>query len=157
MDKTIPSDVFKKELLDLLDETFEKTQGIYLDRGNALFDTLESITAAQASQPIGTQGATIAGHVEHMGFYLNVLTDCILRKPETKIHWEDSWQLRGVDESEWGAAKQRLRIKYQETRTVMAKLEEWKGEDDIGASLAILAHTAMHLGAIRQALHVITR
>ena len=33
--------------------------------------------------------------------------------------------------------------------------EVWVGEDDIGVSLAILAHTANHLGEIRQALCVI--
>jgi len=157
MQNTIPVDVFKKELLDLLDETFENTQGIYLDRDSALFDTLETLSATQTSQPIGSKGATIAGHVEHMRYYLGVLTDCIQRKPATSVNWEDSWQLKGVDDSEWEAAKQRLRNGYHTTLAVMKDLEEWEGEDDIGASLAILAHTAMHLGAIRQALHVITR
>jgi hypothetical protein len=37
----------------------------------------------------------------------------------------------------------------------MQNLNAWEGEDDIGASLAILAHTAYHLGEIRQALCVV--
>ena len=153
MNNAIPVEIFKKELFDLLDETFANTQGIYLDRGTALFDTLESLSVEQAARPIGSKGATLAGHVEHIRFYLGVLTDCILRKPVGKLDWEDSWKLQEVDKREWEATKQRLRDAYQTTLGVMKNLEVWEGEDDIGASLAILAHTASHLGAIRQALH----
>jgi hypothetical protein len=153
MNNAIPLEIFKKELFDLLDETFENTQGIYLDRGTALFDTLEALSAEKASCPIGSNGATIAGHVEHMCVYLGVLTDCILRKPKSPVDWNASWRLKEVDEVSWPATQQRLHDAYQTTLSVMKDLEVWVGEDDIGASLAILAHTASHLGAIRQALH----
>lgn len=155
MNNAIPVEIFKKELFDLLDETFANTQGIYLDRGTALLETLESLSAEQASRPIGSKGATIAAHVEHMCVYLGVLTDCILRKPEIPIDWNASWQLKEADEVSWPAMQQKLRDAYQTTLGVMKDLEVWKGEDDIGASLAILAHTASHLGAIRQALHML--
>lgn len=153
MNNAIPVEIFKKELFDLLDETFANTQGIYLDRGTALFDTLESLSAEQASCCIGSKGATLAGHVEHIRYYLGVLTSCILRKPVGKLDWEDSWKLQEVDKREWDATKQRLRDAYQTAVGVMKDLEVWEGEDDIGASLAIIAHTASHLGAIRQALY----
>ena len=153
MTNVIPVHVFKKELCDLFDETFENTQGIYLDRGTALFDTLGELSAEAVSRPIGSNGATIAGHVEHMCVYLGVLTDCILRKPQSPVDWNASWRLKEVDEVSWPATQQELRDAYQVTLGVIRNLEVWEGEDDIGASLAILAHTAMHLGAIRQALH----
>lgn len=152
MSNKIPVDVFKKELLELLNETFENTQGIYLDRGTSLLDTLGALSFEQASMPIGTKGATIAGHAEHMRFYLGVLTDYILRKPEVPIDWQCSWQLKAVDKDGWIATQQRLREAYQRTIAVITELQVWEGEDDIGASLAILAHTASHLGAIRQAI-----
>jgi len=155
MSHSIPVDVFRKELLDLLDETFENTQGIYLDRNTSLFETLEGLSAGQASQPISPTGATIAGHVEHMAFYLDVLTDCIERKPIDELNWADSWLLTTVDEAAWSETVDRLRAAYQRTLAVLNGLEEWTGEDDIGASLAILAHTSSHLGAIRQALHAV--
>lgn len=146
---------FRKELLDLLQETFEKTQGIYLDRGRSLFETLDALTAEQASKPISPTGATIAGHAEHIAFYLDVLTDCIERKPIGELNWQESWRVQAVDEDAWAAVRQRLRTAQQRTLHVIQALETWEGEDDIGASLAILAHTASHLGAIRQALHLV--
>jgi hypothetical protein len=50
MDKLIPNDVLTRELLDLLDETFEHTQGIFLDRGHSSFETLEEVSADEASR-----------------------------------------------------------------------------------------------------------
>jgi len=155
MTSSIPGDVFRNELLNMLDETFADTHGYYLDRGTSLFQTLSELSAAQASQPISPRGTTIAGHVEHMGFYLGVLTDVIERLPEKKINWEGSWTTTQVDETEWQAAVRRLRDSYERALDVITALEQWEGEDDVGASLAILAHTAAHLGAIHQALHLV--
>ena len=156
MTQTIPVDVFRRELLDLLDETFENTQGIYLDRNTSLFETLGALTCEQASRAISPNSATIAGHVAHMAFYLGVLTDCIERKPIGEMNWADSWKTREVDETVWTETVRRLREAYERTLAVVKGLQAWEGEDDIGASLAILAHTASHLGAIRQALHLVT-
>ena len=155
MTNGIPVDVFRKELLDLLDETFANTHGFYLDRGKSLFETLDRLSADQASRKISPKGATIAGHVEHIGFYLGVLTDCIERLPERKVDWDDSWRVTKVDEVEWEESVQRLRDAYRHTLDVISGLDAWEGEDDVGAPLAILAHTAAHLGAIHQALHLI--
>jgi hypothetical protein len=52
-------DCFTTELYDLLSETFEKTQGIYLDRGTSLLETMETISAEQASRPVSAKGASI--------------------------------------------------------------------------------------------------
>jgi len=147
---------FKKELFDLLQETFEQVQGIYLDRGTSLFETLETISAEEASRPVSATCASIAAQVEHVRFYLGVLLEgCLQKKTLGKINWADSWQLKEVTPDEWEALKQALRETQQRVLTEMKNLDLWEGEDDIGASLAILAHTAYHLGEIRQALCVI--
>ncbi len=155
MPEPIPGEVFRKELLDLLGETFERTEGIYLDRNRSLFETLAGLSAEQASTPVAPSGATIAGHVEHMAFYLEVLTDCILRKPFETVDWEESWRVTAVDEEAWATTKERLREAHRRMLDAVNGVETWEGEDDIGASLAILAHSAVHLGAIQQALHAI--
>jgi hypothetical protein len=152
MPNQITIDTFANELYDLLEETFERVQGIYLDRGTSFFETLETISAQEASRPVSATCASIAAQVEHVRFYLRVLEDCILRKPEVKIDWEESWQLAEVTPEEWEALKQELRQTYQSVLRTMKSLDVWEGEDDIGASLGILAHTAYHLGEIRQAL-----
>jgi hypothetical protein len=155
MSKQIDTVVFTTELFDLLDETFERVQGIYLDKGTSLFETLDTISAEEASRPVSANSPSIAAKVEHMRFYLGVLENCIQKKPIGKIDWQESWQLREVTPEEWEALKKQLRERYQSVSNLMKSLETWEGEDDIGASLGILAHTAYHLGAIRQALRVL--
>jgi hypothetical protein len=156
MSNQIATDTFKKELLDLLEETFEQVQGIYLDRGTSLFETLETISAEEASRPVSGRCTSIAAQVEHVRFYLGVLLDgCLLGKPIGKVNWDDSWQLKTVTPDEWGVLKKGLREVHQSVLEAIRDLETWEGEDDIGASLAILAHTAYHLGEIRQALCVV--
>ncbi len=155
MSKQIVTDCFTKELFDLLDETFEQVHGIYLDRGTSLFETLDTISAEEASRPVSAKCASLAAQVEHIRFYLQVLKSAIQKKTIGKIDWQESWQLKEVTPQEWEALKKQLRETYQSLLRLMKSLDVWEGEDDIGASLAILAHTAYHLGEIRQALCVV--
>ncbi len=155
MSTQIPNDRFTNELFDVLDETFEQVQGIYLDKGTSLFETLETVSAEQASRPVSAECASIAAQVEHVRFYLEVLERVIQKKPVGKIDWQESWKLEKVKPEEWEALKGRLREAHESVLKVMKSLDSWEGEDDIGGSLAILAHTAYHLGEIRQALCVV--
>jgi hypothetical protein len=155
MSTQIPNDSFTNELFDLLDETFEHVQGIYLDRGTSLFETLETVSAEEASRPISAECASIAAQVNHVCFYIKVLERGIQRKPSGKIDWQESWQLEKVTPEEWEALKKQLREAYESVLTLMKSLDRWEGEDDIGCSLAILAHTAYHLGEIRRSLCVV--
>lgn len=155
MSKQMATECFTNELYDLLDETFNQVQGIYLDRGTSFFETLETISAEEASRPVSATCASIAAQVEHVRFYLQVLGDVIRKKQIGKIDWQESWQLKQVTPEEWEALKKQLRETYQDVLKLIKSLDVWEGEDDIGASLAILAHTAYHLGEIRQALCVI--
>jgi hypothetical protein len=71
--------------------------------------------------------------------------------------WAASWRVAGVDDEEWESLKERLAAAYQRMRATMQSAPSWGGEDAIGGALAILAHTAYHLGEIRQALCTIKR
>ena len=155
MSTQIPNERFTNELLDLLRETFEDVQGIYLDRGTSLFETLDTVSAEEASRPVSAECASIAAQVEHVRFYLDVLERVIQKQHVGKIDWQESWQLEKVTPEEWEALKGRLREAQESVLTVLKSHESWEGEDDIGGSLAILAHTAYHLGEIRQALCVV--
>lgn len=152
MDNQIPNTVFTTELLDLLDETFERTQGIFLDRGHSLLETLGKLSADEASRTVSTGGATIAGHVEHVRYYLTVLESGILGNDFGIVDWDQSWKTKAVNTEEWQTLKQQLHNAYRGLISTIKGVNEWKGEDDIGGSLAILAHTAYHLGAIKQLL-----
>ena len=143
----------RKELKDVLEETFENVHGIYIDRRTSLFETLDTVTAEQASKPLSDNCPSIAAHVEHVRFYLQVIIEgCFQKQPTKKIDWDESWKLNTVTAYEWTNLKNRLRAIRDDILTEIDNLQGWEGEDDIGASLAIVAHTAYHLGAIRHTL-----
>lgn len=152
MTQSIPRELFTNELFAVLDETFENVQGIYLDKGTSLFETLETITAAEASRPVSARCASIAGQVEHVRFYLQVLQNYMQHTQVGKVDWQESWRVTTVTPEEWDALKQRLRAAHQSVLAAMKGFDTWAGEDELGGALAITVHTAYHLGEIRQAL-----
>ena len=152
MTQQIPLKLFTDELFPLLEETFESVHGIYLDKGTSLFETLETVTAEEASRPVSDRCASIAGQVEHVRFYIQVLQDYMRQKEVGKVDWEASWYLKTVTSAEWDALKQRLKSAYQELTALVKGFDSWQGENELGGALAIVVHTAYHLGEIRQAL-----
>lgn len=155
MTQQIPLKLFTDELFPLLEETFENVQGIYLDKGTSLFETLDTISAEEASRPVSATCASIAGQVEHVRFYIQVLQDYMLQKEVGKVDWAASWYVKTVTPTEWDALKQRLKTAYQELTALIKGFETWQGEDELSGALSIVVHTAYHLGEIRQALCVI--
>ncbi|KAA3643151.1 MAG: hypothetical protein DWQ07_21780 [Chloroflexi bacterium] len=153
MTKTISQDIFTKELFDFLDETFETHHGIFLDQGTSLFDTLETISAAKASVPIGGKCASLAAQVAHVTFYLEVLERHMAGHEVGNVDWSKIWRIiKEVTPDEWMHIKQALKQTYQRVTAMLRDFESWNDEDRIGGALAIVVHTAYHLGEIRQAL-----
>jgi hypothetical protein len=143
------------ELFAILDETFEQVGGIYLDRGTSLFETLATVTAAEASLPISRQCASIAAQVNHVRYYLEVLAGYMRNEPPESVDWPRSWQVTVVSPEEWDNLRQGLRDTYQQVRALFESFETWDGDEDISGALAIVVHTAYHLGEIRQGLGVL--
>lgn len=143
------------ELFAVLDETFERVNGMYLDKGTSLFETLATVTADEASQPIARQCASIAAQVNHVRYYLEVLSGYMRQEPPESVDWPASWQVTTVSSAEWEDLRQRLYAAYQQVRALFESFEAWDGEEDISGALAIVVHTAYHLGEIRQGLGVL--
>ncbi len=134
----------------VLVETFEEVQGAYLDKGTSLFETLEQITAEQASQPMGNC-ATIAAHVEHVHYYLKVLEDRMLGNDLSYVNWDTIWEtVSTVDATEWDEMKSKLKTTYDRIKAYLDNADTWKGEHELSSMLGIIVHTAHHLGEIRQ-------
>lgn len=152
MTTAISSDVFSQELLALMTETFESVQGIYLDRGTSLFETLAEISAAEASIPVGGHCASIAAQTAHVQFYLEVLEQFMRGEHPSKVDWGHIWAtVQAVTPEEWAASQASLRTTYQRVRAFVESYHDWNTENSIGGALSIVAHTAYHLGEIRQA------
>jgi len=153
MAKHIAQERFTAELFDVLDETFENHHGIYLDRGTSLFETLETIQADEASRPVGGKCASLAAQVSHVIFYMEVLERHILKKEIGNVDWGEIWRtVEAVTLEEWDALKQQLQQTYRRIKAMIYNIESWDDEDSLGGALAIVVHTAYHLGEIRQAL-----
>lgn len=156
MSAQIPVERFKKALLECLEETFSNVRGIYLDKGTTLYETLDGVSAAEASQAISANSATIAAQVEHVRFYLDVLDDYIQTGIDKQNNWREIWEtVREVTPEQWEDIKERLRQSHSRALATINSFEKWDGKYDIAGALSILVHTAYHLGGIRLTLGAI--
>jgi hypothetical protein len=152
----IDQELITQNLFDVLDEAFVTHHGVFLDRGTSLFETLETITAAEASIPVGGKCATLAAQVAHVNFYLEVVEDYILNKERDNVDWGEIWRrVNKVSTEEWTAYQDQLKETYQRVISMLKNLEDWNDDRPIGGALAIAIHTAYHLGEIRQAMCVV--
>lgn len=146
----IESREFVETVAFLLRETFEGSpegeSSAYLDRGAGLFNTLAPIHHEAASREF--HGTTIAAQTEHAKFYLDRLCEFINGRTE-RVNWEDSWLIDTVNAQEWETLREMVRVSYENTLRCLASVERWT-EDEVGMAIGMVAHTAYHLGAIRQ-------
>ncbi|MEW6029435.1 MAG: hypothetical protein ACOYZ8_05700 [Chloroflexota bacterium] len=151
-DQSIKREDFLDNLFNLLDETFENHHGIYLDENNSLLDTLKTISAQEASIPVGGKCASLAAQVSHVIFYLEVLERYIVHHDTSSVDWGEIWRtVEKVTPEEWAALKAKLEATYRRIDKTLRENTAWNG-DAISGSMAIVVHTAYHLGEIRQAL-----
>lgn len=134
----------------LLRETFEGSpagQGsAYLDNGVGFFNTIDALSSDAASNRF--RGTTIAAQTEHAKFYLDRICEFLGGRTE-KVNWDDSWLIEGVNEDEWAALRNSVRQAYENALRCIAAVENWD-EPRVGMAIGMIAHTAYHLGAIRQ-------
>lgn len=150
--KMIPQEDFLNNLFPLLEEAFENHHGIFLDKNTSLFPTLETITSEEASIPVGGRCASLAAQVAHVTFYLEVLERFVMYNDRTPADWGLVWRtVEKVTPEEWEDYKSKLKDAYQRIRKMFEGNPVWN-EDSIGGAMAVVVHTAYHLGEIRQAL-----
>ena len=144
---------FTGALKALLQETFYKVDGHFLDKGDSLFETLATVSAAEASVPVGGRCATLAAQVKHTAYYLEVVIDSIQTVDFPGADWGVIWDtISAVDEAEWNAIQAELHRQYERIITLIEGASAWPSEAHLAGAMAVVAHSAYHLGEIRQAL-----
>ncbi len=133
-------------------ETFETSDGQYLESKTSLLETLEEISSEEASKRTCGGKETLAGHVYHTIFYIRVLKDYIAGLISDDIDWDESWIITDVSGKEWDDLKKELGKEYHSLIKYIQSINDWSNEDLFSGVLAILAHCAYHLGAVRQNL-----
>jgi hypothetical protein len=139
----------------MLREAFEGAPGpwtYFTDTapGTGIFGTISGLSAAQASQEGGPGRTTIAGHAQHLSSSLALSTRG-LRGESTSRDRSESWTVSVVDDAAWVALQTRLRREYESLLVAVETHTAWD-EDACGVAIGAIAHTAYHLGAIRQRL-----
>lgn len=153
MSDTISNEMFLKTFSNFLDETFENVQGIYLDKGTSLFETLDRITSEDASRQTCAGCASIAAHVKHILFYLEVSDRYMFTTDNFRADWGEVWRTtHEVNSTEWDGIRSRLRSVYSELRKKMLAITDWNDVRAFGGAWALIVHTAYHLGEIRRAV-----
>ncbi|MCB9107742.1 MAG: hypothetical protein H6633_26335 [Anaerolineales bacterium] len=156
MTSQIQAEHFTANIYGLLDETFDNVQGYFLDKGTSMFETLATVSAEEASIPVGGQCATLAAQVKHVAFYLQVIEEALRTQEFKKQDWDKIWrETSAVSPDEWEAIKSELRERYDRIKTFIDETTEWSNERLIGGVIATIVHTAYHLGEIRQALCIV--
>ena len=144
---------FANNLFLLMEETFEsKHHGIYLDEGTSLFETLETVSAEEASIPVGGKCASLAAQVAHGTLYIESFERFALQGDNSPRDWGLIWRtVEKVTSEQWDGYKRKLKDAYLRMDKLFHGNSVWN-EDSIGGALSIVVHTAYHLGEIRQAL-----
>ncbi len=143
---------FATNLFQLMGETFENPIGIYLDKNTSLFQTLDTVSAQEASIPVGGKCASLAAQVAHVTFYIESFERYALYNDTSPRDWGLIWStVEKVTPEEWDTYKDKLKQAYQRMDKLFHENKIWN-EDTIGGALSIVVHTAYHLGEIRQAL-----
>jgi hypothetical protein len=147
---SVQTEHFIESLAYLLRETFEGSPegqpSAYLDRGVGFFKTLEELSAEQVSKEYGE--TTIAAQTEHAKFYLDRLCEFMNGRTD-RVNWEDSWLIETVNEDEWSALRSTVRKAYENALKCLASVDSWDTQK-AGMAIGLVAHTAYHLGAVRQ-------
>lgn len=150
------SEDFKNNLFLLLEETFEaKHHGIFLDKGTSLFETLETVSAQEASIPVGGKCASLAAQVAHVIFFIESFERFALQGDNSPRDWGYIWRtVEKVTPGEWDEYKRKLHATYLRMDKLFHENPMWN-EDTMGGALSVVVHTAYHLGEIRQALCIL--
>jgi hypothetical protein len=153
------TDKLREAVLTLLREAYvgpsDPTSTWFVDNepNSGLLGILTSTSAIEASQP-ALDGTTVAGHTNHLCFALD-LANRAFRGDDLydTADWSESWSVHEVDSAQWDRLLARLRHEYDLVVEVLSP--DAIGEMDqatLNSTLALIAHGAWHLGAVRSIL-----
>lgn len=116
-----------------------------------LLKSLDRLSAAAASRKPDTGAASIAAHVDHVCYGLDLMNRWSAGEPDPwgTADWTASWRRTTVTEDEWRALRERLRQAARRWHAALGTPREMAPVERNGV-IGSIAHLAYHLGAIRQ-------
>lgn len=140
-------DALVKVLTELLDGA--GSTGLLLNPHDpGLFRSLARLSAGQASLVPPNGGASIAAHVDHLRYGLEMLNRSS-RGEDPPSDYSASWTRTTVSEAEWHSRLDALRAEAIAWRDVLAQPSRL-AQLDLATVIGSIAHLGYHFGAIRQ-------
>jgi hypothetical protein len=146
-----------RALSTLLRETLLRADDQYayvINPGERGFvETLKLLSAETASTPPGPGRRSIVAHASHVLYGIE-LANRALGGEEGVFEgadWNRAWQVESVSEDQWRDLVSRLEAQSKLFIGQAARPREWS-EDLLTGAFEVAAHTAYHLGAVRQML-----
>jgi hypothetical protein len=137
-------------LNELLDGSAPEGGWVLNPQDQGILRSLDRLSAEQASAVPPGGGASIAAHVDHLCYGLELLNRWSRgEQPFADADYSASWTRIIVSETEWGARRQALRQAAETWREAVRRPRELSTFELTGV-VASIAHLAYHLGAIRQ-------
>ena len=116
-----------------------------------LLRSLDALSAQAASASSGPGAASIAAHVDHLCYGLDLMIRWSEGEPDpwSSADWAASWRRTRVSEREWDDLRARLRHAAARWHRALQTPRELSPVE-LNGVIASIAHLAYHLGAIRQ-------
>jgi hypothetical protein len=151
-------DTFVQVVRDMLGEAYNGSTGRpwFSDHGpnSGLVATLEGISAEQASTPPTPGGSSIAAHTHHLRWSLE-RANAAMRGDRTPWNWAESWALQRVDAAAWDELRNSLKLEVSRVKEALPNGFDPNNPMMLQSGVALVAHAAYHLGAIRQMAMVV--
>ncbi len=127
-------------------------QGAFILNGGdpGLLASLDKLNAADASRA-AHHGATIAAHAAHVSYGLSLMNRWATEggNPFAKARWQEAWRISVVDDAQWQDIRDALRKEVVQWKEALGTPREVM-DIELSGMIASIAHTAYHLGAMRQ-------
>ena len=151
--RTVPTSEVITIARDLVVEAYEgpTPQGSWFTTASAdagLFRTIAELTADLASRPGRPGGPSIAAHVEHLRWTLE-LVNATIRGTPWQPDWNASWSLSSVDEPAWQTLRSEIQREFADLRQALESDPDVSDPMMLRGLLALAPHAAYHLGVIR--------
>jgi hypothetical protein len=116
-----------------------------------LLASLDRLTARQACASPANGGPTVAAHVNHLRYGLELLNrwEDGEENPFASADWAASWDRTFVDDGEWDLLRSELRQRVERWRASLASPRDTSGFALTGIVAAVV-HIGYHMGALRQ-------
>lgn len=151
------SETLRNSVKAMVQETFEGppvpvrgTWFISVEQNSGIFGIIDVISFEEASMSI--HRTTLAAHTDHVRYHMWGINGILKNGKQPEMDWEKSWDIHSVDEQQWNRIKEELRNEYV-TLLELIDASDWYEQAD--TVVASLAHSAYHLGALRQMIKMI--